>query len=573
MGSRRRSRRAFAYSFFLVASFGVRAHAQSIVRIDVANDGSETPGGVTSVDVSADGTKVVFASDAYGLDPADVNYFRDVLVRDLAAGTTTLVSTRSNGRLGDGHSDHPRISADGRIVAFESDATDLVGMDRNGKRDVFVKELATGITKRVSVASDGTEADGASAMLAISADGHLVLFSSAADNLVAGDTNGWADVFLRDLAAGTTVRVSTASDGTEVDYGADGGDLTPDGRFLVLSSFASNLVPGDTNWTTDTFVKDLTTGAVVRASVDANGAELTDGSYSFVGGSGAITTDGRRVFFATLDGIDANDTKLGSDVYVRDLDANTTTPISLDSDGAFSPLLNPYYGSFPRAVSADGRFVLFDSSAAYLVSTDGNPDLNEHFNVFIRDRDRAMTTRQSNAFDGARSDGTSDGARMTPDGLRVAFVSNSTNLIDGDPTAGSCAFLVTRQPRDASSNNYGTGIAGTHGVPGIAVSGPPWLNAPIDLVVDNSLGRWTSGLLVIGTESADLPTGFGGDLLVAPLWTPFVAIDPGGLVVSAKFPPLERFASSSLFVQVLEFDPGAVEGVSFTAGLELRGGF
>jgi Tol biopolymer transport system component len=569
MGSRRRSRRAVA-SFTAAIAMAAAAHAQSIVRVDVANDGSETQGQVTSVDVSADGTKVVFASDAYGLDPADVNYFRDVLVRDLAAGTTTLVSTRSNGKLGDGHSDNPRISADGRFVAFESDATDLVGMDRNGKRDVFVKELSTGITRRVSVASDGTEADGASELLAISSDGNRVLFVSYADNLVAGDANGWADLFLRDLAAGTTTRVSTASDGSEADFGGYGGDLSPDGRFVLISSLATNLVVGDTNSMPDVFWKDLSTGDVLRASVDANGAELPDGAWSVIRGWCALSPDGRRIAFVTIDAIDPADGNTGFDTYLRDLDAGTTTILSVDSSGNVPPT-KLYGGTSPRAISSDARFVLLEGDAVDLAD-DGGTD-NYQNDVYVRDRDLAMTTRQDNDASGTAGDGWTGGSRMTPDARQIVFVSDAPSLVDGKTETGYCAYLVTRPYRDAASNSYGSGFAGTSGIPSLDCAAPLRLNQPYDIGIGNSLGTWTAALLLIGIEPAQLPTSFGGDLLVLPSWTQFLVIAPGGFHLTGTVPPDERLAATGLFLQALEIDAGAPRGISFTAGLELEVGF
>jgi Tol biopolymer transport system component len=185
------------FAGLLIAISAASAHAQSIVRIDVADDGSESPGWVESVDVSDDGTRVAFATYVDGIDPLDVNGREDILLRDLVAGTTRLVSVRTSGVQATGNSRLPRISGDGKFVAFHSDARNLVNFDTNGVTDVFLRDLAAGTTQRVSVASDGTEGNGWSSLAAISVDGNLVLYLSASTNLVAGDTNGAFDVFVR----------------------------------------------------------------------------------------------------------------------------------------------------------------------------------------------------------------------------------------------------------------------------------------------------------------------------------------------------------------------------------------
>ena len=573
MGSRRRSRRVVVSSSFLIASFGAGAHAQSTVRIDIANDGTESTGAAMEVDVCDDGTRVVFASYADGLDPADVNGHEDVLLRDLVAGTTTLVSVRTSGKQAIGDSRRPRISGDGKFVAFDSDARNLVNFDTNGVTDVFLHDLVLGTTKRVSVASDGTEGDGPSGLVAISGDGNRVLFRSDAKNLVAGDTNGFTDLFLRDVAAGSTIRVSTAADGTEADSATVSGDMSRDGQIVLMMSYADNLVTGDTNEICDVFVHDLVAGTVVRASVDSNGGELVwGGGNPYLPDGNAISPDGRLVAFPSfVSDLASGDDNNAVDVFLRDLTAGTTTAISVDSAGSFSPMEYPIYGVHADGISDDGRFILMEGAALELAAherTGRNLD-----DVYIRDRTLSMTTRQSDDPGGDSGDAPSMNARMSIDGLQVVFVSQATNLIGGHPTSGKCAFLVTRTPRAGSASEYGTGFPGSLGVPSLALSVPPVLNTPDDLLLGNSFGGWTPALLVIGLQSAQLPTSLGGDLLVLPHWTVFVAVPPGGLDSAMVVPPEERLASLSVYVQALELDPGAAKGVSFSAGLEVRAGF
>src|SRR5438093_763515 len=194
--------------------------------------------------------------------------------RSAGAQTTVRVSVASDGTEGNDVSLGSALSADGRFVAFDSAATDLVAGDTNGVSDVFVHDRQTGTTERVSVASDGAQGNNASSYPALSADGRFVAFDSDATNLVAGDTNGTTDVFVHDRQTGTTERVSVASGGGTQGNGKSGGffafpALSADGRFVAFQSDATNLVAGDTNGTTDVFVHDRPTATTERVTANA----------------------------------------------------------------------------------------------------------------------------------------------------------------------------------------------------------------------------------------------------------------------------------------------------------------
>src|SRR5436190_1935582 len=180
--------------------------------------------------------------------------------RSAGAQTTERVSVVSGGTEGNNASLGSALSADGRFVAFDSSATDLVAADTNGVSDVFVHDRQTGTTERVSVASDGAEGNAASVGAALSADGRFVAFHSAATNLVADDTNGTTDVFVHDRQTGMTERVSVASDGTQGNNASSYPALSADGRFVAFDGAASDLVAGDSNGATDVFVHDRPTG-------------------------------------------------------------------------------------------------------------------------------------------------------------------------------------------------------------------------------------------------------------------------------------------------------------------------
>jgi Tol biopolymer transport system component len=269
-------------------------------RVSVASDGTQqdtSESGYHTPDISADGRYVVFASLATNLVSNDTNNARDVFMHDRQTGETVRVSVASGYVQSNAYSFSLSISADGRYIAFASDATNLVVGDTNNQADVFVHDRQTGETVRVSIASDGTQGNGFSAFSDISSDGQYVIFASDADNLVVGDTNNARDVFIHNRQTGQTSRVSVASDGTQ------GNDLSSyqtrpsisgDGRYVVFVSLAYNLVPGDTNDTSDIFVKDTQTGQISRVSVGLNNTESDGGSFIVAAN---ISQDGRFVTY------------------------------------------------------------------------------------------------------------------------------------------------------------------------------------------------------------------------------------------------------------------------------------
>jgi archaellum component FlaF (FlaF/FlaG flagellin family) len=196
---------------------------------------------------------VTFASDASNLVPGDTNNHDDVFVRDLGLGTTQRVSVATNGTQANSDSGNPAISADGRYVTFQSYASNLVPGDTNHRTDVFVRDLRSGTTRLVSVASNGSQGNEFSGDPAISADGRYVAFDSQASNPPVSDTSG--AVFVRDLRSGTTRLVSVVTNGSQDSGGSPA--ISADGRYVAFESIASNLMPGDTNHNADVFVRDL----------------------------------------------------------------------------------------------------------------------------------------------------------------------------------------------------------------------------------------------------------------------------------------------------------------------------
>ena len=215
----------------------------------------------------------------------------DVFVTDRTTGVTTRVSTATDGTSGDGWSGSPAISADGRWIAYESHASNLVPGDTNGALDVFVTDRTTGVTTRVSTATDGTQANDNSFCSAISADGRWIAYMSYASDLSPGDTNGALDVFVTDRTTGVTTRVSTATDGTRANDNSFCSAISADGRWIATRQ-ASNLSPGDTNGALDVFVTDRTTGVTTRVSTATDGTQANSGSEP-----PSISADGRWIAY------------------------------------------------------------------------------------------------------------------------------------------------------------------------------------------------------------------------------------------------------------------------------------
>lgn len=290
-------------------------------RVSVASDGGESNNSSSSPAISADGRYVAFASRADNLVADDNNGESDIFVHDRDTGSTELVSVDRKGGQGDNGSWSPAISGNGRYVAFYSQATNLVADDTNGEKDVFVHDRDTGSSERVSIASDGSQADFSSFAPSLSDDGRYVTFESQASNLVDADTNGGPDIFVHDRATGSTELVSVASDGSQGNYYSFSPAISGDGRYIVFSSDATNLVLADTNNLRDIFIHDRDSGITKRSSVSSDGSQSNnnrDGIEPAVSAGAAISDNGRYVvFYSYAMNLVADDTNDSSDIFVR----------------------------------------------------------------------------------------------------------------------------------------------------------------------------------------------------------------------------------------------------------------
>jgi Tol biopolymer transport system component len=400
----------------------------STTRVSIAFDSGQGNGASFVPAISGDGRFVAFYSDATNLVANDTNGARDVFVRDLGTGGTIRASVSSSGAEANGDSFAPALSADGRYVAFSSAATNLVDGDTNDANDIFIRDLQTSTTTRVSVGFDGSQANGGSDQPSLSGDGRLVAFTSVASNIVNGDLNNLRDAFVYDRRTGTAQDVSVATDGTQGDLESATPVLSADGKFVAYSSFADNLIADDENEGNDIFVRDLTANTTERVS------EYT-GHYEGEGDSQrpSISADGRYVAFDSDDwDLVWGDTNDSFDVFVNDRATTVTTRVSVDDQGTQSNA-----DSFRPSISADGRYVAFYSEASNLVSGDANGSTD----VFVYDRRSGATKRVSVAAGGEEASGDSVRPALDGSGRLAAFESDATNLVAGDTNRFTDVFV------------------------------------------------------------------------------------------------------------------------------------
>lgn len=326
--------------------------------VDNAIDATSNSTQVLQHDISRDGRYVAFTTKA-SLTPADTNGASDVYLFDRMTNTRERVSVPTGGGLANGASERPSISADGRYIAFASAATNLIANDTNGTVDVFVRDRIAGTTKRVSVSSTGAQVSGTSRDPDISADGSVVAFASSAFELVPNDANGAADIFVRDLETETTTRVSVRVDGGEADQASVTPVLSDDGNVVAFVSASTNLVPGDTNGKADVFVHVLSANTTERVSVSSTGIEATGAST----GRPALSSDGRFVAFSSA-ATNLVPGSTASGTYVRDRQALTTVLGS----GAASSIWLSGDGRYLVAHTSNGQAFVRDRFAAQSVN-------------------------------------------------------------------------------------------------------------------------------------------------------------------------------------------------------------
>jgi len=489
------------------------AAAQTTTRVSVDSAGNQANGPSWAAfedmtGLSADGRYVVFSSTATNLVPKDTNGLRDVFVHDRQTGLTTRVSVDSAGNEANGEAgDHFSISADGRYVAFDSPATNLVPGDTNGFRDIFVHDRATGQTTRVNLSNTGSQANDWSWRPVISGDGSLIAFGSVATNLVPNDTNGKEDVFAYDRTTSQLSRVSVSSTGVQGNDLSGAATLSEDGRYLGFISAASNFVSPDSNLI-DIFVKDLLTGTVLLVTKSSAGVQALGQSYQ-----PTISPDGRFVTYVSqASNLVPGDTNGWWDVFVFEIATQTTTRVSIDSSGA-----QANHNSWYPYLSGDGRYVAFGSVASNLVpgDTNGFPD------TFLHDRWTEETTRVSVGTGGQQGNSYSGvgapsgpwwlqlGIAISADGRYIAFGSEASNLIDGD-TNGVCDVFIRDREACGWTQRYCLAAINSTGMSAyIGSQGSTSIAANEFMLTASGLPPTHVGLYFFGSFRTQIPFGEG----------------------------------------------------------------
>jgi Tol biopolymer transport system component len=409
--------------------------------------------------LSSDGGFAAFSSAAADLVTGDTNGTSDIFVRNQATGATSRASLTEGGGQASGSSTEPALSGDGRFVAFTSTANDLVAGDGNGVADVFVRDRVAGTTVRASVGAGGAEALGASGEPAISADGRYVAFTSSAANLVANDTNGVGDIFVRDLVDATTTRVSVTAGGAQVSGASSEPAISPSGEWVAFTSSAATLVSGDSNGAADVFLARRTGGSVRRASVpdaitrpfqQSNGASsrpsVTDGVTGYTGGGEPVVA--YQSAATNLAGTDGNGS--GNDVFATTWAFGTlavTVRLSPGSLGGHTPTIGVVDGG-PGYV------------AAYVQALGGAPG-----EIVTVERDTPISTAgvQARVVSLTQSQTPANGPSAEPaissDGRFVAFTSTAGNLAGGQ-MASSVGDVFLARARTTAATSVEPGRVG-----------------------------------------------------------------------------------------------------------------
>ena len=471
----------------------------AIQRVSVGAGGIEANDSSFNASISGDGRYVAFLSFASNLIEGDTNGYSDIFVYDRQTNTTQRVSVGVGGIQANDSSYFASISGDGRYVAFQSDASNLVAGDTNRSNDIFVYDRQTNTTQRVSVGTEGIQANDNSWNASISADGRYVAFESSASNLVAGDTNNNTDIFVYDRQTNTTQRVSVGAGGIQ----ADGGSFFPpsisgDGRYVTFQSDASNLVVGDTNNRVDIFVYDRQTNTTQRVSVGAGGVE---GNAPHINPS--ISADGSYVTFeSSASNLVPGETNNNSAIFGVEL--NTNTP----------PVANP------DTVSATPNTAL-NIPVATLLSNDTDANNDPLTLTGVSNFTEGTAVLNNN---GTPSNSADDFITFTPNSGFSGNASFNYSISDGKGGSSSATVTVAvgGTQNGGSGNDTLIGTAGNDSLNGSSGNDTVYGNAGNDTLIggngsDLLFGGAGNDLLNGGNGTDTLRAGLGNDTLIGGL--------------------------------------------------------
>ncbi|MEQ8767929.1 MAG: hypothetical protein RL885_28755, partial [Planctomycetota bacterium] len=493
-------------------------------------------GGLNGLDLSADGRFITFESKASNLISGDRNNGFDVFVHNRRHGKTELVSVAADVSFpGNDESRHPAISANGRFVVFESKANNLVYEDSNSYSDIFLRDRIHRQTHLVSRVWPGDIGNNDSSLPDISGDGRWIVFQSFASNLVAGDTNGFSDIFLYDVSTRRITRISQAADGTQADRSSRQPSISDSGDWVVFTSQARNLLPTPaTDEWEDVFLYDRINGTIERVSNNPAGGVPNERSRL-----ATISADGRWIVYqSAASDIVSGDTNSKWDIFLYDRITKQTRRISTSEAG-----IEADDHSEHAHISADGRFVAFSSSATQLVPGDFNaaPD------VFLEDVQTGALRRCSLDWKDQEAPGTSYFPRVSGQGREVAFTSDASNLADGD-TNGTFDVFV----RDSME---------------LTLLGVPLVGFPVQFQLEHAFREEGQSLQVLlsltGQGPWDLPGGSGLRLPLTPDSLTVAGLNLGSLFVGGIGIHAKALTPSLTIPQTLSNQRVYVAGVVF----------
>ena len=478
----------------------------------------------------------------------------------------TLISSDATGVLGNSSSKTKAVSANGRYIVIESAATNLVTGDTNGVTDVFLKDTQTGAIMLLSADAAGTPGNAASISGDISNDGRYVQIVSGATNLVAGDTNGVDDVFIKDTQTGAITRVNTTAAGEQATggtLGSDTADISADGRYVVIGSDATNLVADDTNGAWDIFLKDTQTGAITRVNTDATGAQANAGG-SYLGGR--VTDDGAYVVFASnASNLVAGDTNGVTDIFKKNIATGAITRVSVGPAGQEIMNVNNIVEDFVNGIqvnnlagiSADGRYVAIQSSGG----TEAGTTIP---GVFLKDTLTGAVIEVSTDAAGAwtNASASATGRALSADGRFVVFNSTASNLIAGDTNGVNDVFIKDTLTGEIARLSVGAaGVQGNGASNGARIS-PDGTHIAFNTVATNLLPTDNNGVqdaVVVANPFIPLSLPLSGSLVGA--WSDY----------GVNYPPetgVATFFSDGTYMQVSASTGGSGPNTNGTPGME-----
>lgn len=469
--------------------------------VSIATDGTEGNNHAYNPAFSDDGRYVAFDSRSTSLVSPDSSV-ADIFLRDTVSGTLTLISSSTADVAGNNTSTNPAMSSNGRWVAFQSSATNLVSGDTNAGYDIFLKDTQNGDLTRISTTTGGDEGNAASTNPVVSSDGRWVAFQSNASDLVSGDTNSGADVFLKDTQLGTLTRISTTTAETEGDGTSFAPAMSPNGRYVSFDSTSTNLASGDSNAVDDIFLKDIQTGTLSRVT-----STFTGGFGNKDANDSRLSSDGRYVSFeSAASNFVSGDANGNWDVFVKDMQTGILTRESTSASG-----IEGNAGSYDGALSLDGRYLAFASDSTNFVSkgalwawiTD----------IYIKDLTTGSIIRVSEGPYGEAGSGDSVNPVWSPDGTLLAFESRAGNLTYSDDNGRSDIFF-TDFDNDAPSVAFGSGapvsgayIKGTVSIPATVSDVGTGLASVLVMDGSTTLATKTTGPYSFPVNTATLSNG------------------------------------------------------------------